>query len=89
MHKLGSKTGKQAYTEPLIPDENFSSAATIFGPLDNTPEPMQVFLNLYDMGMIENFNKIRAYPLVELSQAMWIRLVDWVFHCTNVSGIQD
>lgn len=51
----------------------------------------QSYLRLYDTCLLQAFSKIPSQmPVVEhLDHAMWIRLVDWVFHCTQVSGIQD
>ncbi len=34
-------------------------------------------------------SKIQPQLPVELCEGMWVRLVDWVFHCCKVCGIQD
>ena len=52
-------------------------------------EPLQSYFCQYDTDLIANFYKIQANPLRNQSEAMWVRLVDWVFHCVQVSGIQD
>ena len=47
------------------------------------------YLKHYESKLLTSLGTIPTQPTVELCEGMWVRLVDWVYHCCKVCGIQD